>query len=224
MLGPLELDRLMQAFGRVMESCQSWWVEGLLEVVGPALLLGPDIGVSTSMLLKDSKVGAGLDCRVLARRSARGTLRCSKVIGIDTQDNNDFRKILSFLRRMQTYNFLLTEDTDRGCLWWLLGCAIGVDGNASASGLGLFVFAVDAVLFGDRHFEFGVGWLETTLKTRKRGKERDKRLFLLGKTLFFLILSPFAFHQQHDHHDAPNSLKPAPACRIAQKPHESCAS
>jgi hypothetical protein len=44
--------------------------------------------------------------------------------------------------------------------------------------------------------------LETTLKTGKRGKERDKRLFLLGKTLFFLILSPFDFHQQHNHHNA----------------------
>jgi hypothetical protein len=41
-------------------------VKTLLEFVGPALLLGPHIGVGTSMLLKDSEVGAGLDGRVLA--------------------------------------------------------------------------------------------------------------------------------------------------------------
>jgi hypothetical protein len=139
-----------------MESYQSWCVEDLLEVVGPALLLGPHIGVSTSMLLEDSEVGAGLDCRVLARRSAQGILRCSKGIEIATQNRDDFRSFLGFLSKMQTYNFLLAEDADRGCLGHLLGCAIGVDGDASASGLGLFVFAVDTVFLGDRHLEFVV--------------------------------------------------------------------
>jgi hypothetical protein len=106
------------------------------------------------MLLKDSEVGAGLDCRVLARRLARRTLRCSKVIGIDTRDADDFRSFLGFLSKMQTYNLLLAEDTDRGCLGLLDWSAIGVDGDASASSLGLFVFAVDAVFLGDRHLEF----------------------------------------------------------------------
>jgi hypothetical protein len=108
------------------------------------------------MLLEDSEVGAGLDCRVLARRSAQGILRCSKGIEIATQNRDDFRSFLGFLSKMQTYNFLLAEDADRGCLGHLLGCAIGVDGDASASGLGLFVFAVDTVFLGDRHLEFVV--------------------------------------------------------------------
>jgi len=43
-------------------------VESLLELVGPALLLGPCIGVGASVLLKDSKVGAGLDYHMSAIR------------------------------------------------------------------------------------------------------------------------------------------------------------
>jgi hypothetical protein len=96
---------------------------------------------------------------------------------------------------MQTYNLLLAEDTDGGCLGWFFGRSIGVDRDASASGLGLFVFAMDAVLFGDRHLEFGVGWLKTTLKTRKRGRERARQKIVFAwQDPVFLILSPSAFH------------------------------
>jgi hypothetical protein len=42
-------------------------VSRLLELVGPALLLGPCIGVGAGMLLKDSEVRAGLDYLVLAK-------------------------------------------------------------------------------------------------------------------------------------------------------------
>jgi hypothetical protein len=48
-------------------------VSGLLELVGPALLLGPCIGVCTGVLLKDSKVGAGLDNLMLAKSLIFGT-------------------------------------------------------------------------------------------------------------------------------------------------------
>jgi hypothetical protein len=57
---------------------------------------------------------------------------------------------------VKTYNFLLAEDADRGSLLGLDGGTVGVDGNASASGLGLLVLAVDAVLLGDRHLEWYV--------------------------------------------------------------------
>jgi hypothetical protein len=52
-----------------------------------------------------------------------------------------------------TYNFLLAEDADRGCLLGLDGGTVRVDGDTSASGLGLLVLAVDTVLLGDRHLE-----------------------------------------------------------------------
>ena len=112
-------------------------VESLLELVGPALLLGPCIRVGAGVLLKDSKVGAGLDYRASARRPQDGS-------GLG-----------SALRRdgLATHQLLLAENADRGCLWLLLGGSIGVDGNASAGGLGLLVLAVNAVLLGDRHLE-----------------------------------------------------------------------
>lgn len=61
-------------------------VSGLLELVGPALLLGPCIGVGTGVLLKDSKVRAGLDYLMLAKSLIFGTLLSvlQKATKIDT--------------------------------------------------------------------------------------------------------------------------------------------
>lgn len=53
-----------------------------------------------------------------------------------------------------TYQLLFAKDTDGGGLGDLLGGAVGVDGDASAGGLGLLVLAVDTVLLGDGHLDW----------------------------------------------------------------------
>lgn len=50
------------SFEQGVRSCRGRLVKSSFELVRPALLLGPDVGVSGCVLLKDSKVGASLKC------------------------------------------------------------------------------------------------------------------------------------------------------------------
>jgi hypothetical protein len=87
------------------------------------------------------------------------------------------------LKTAQTYNFLLAEDADGGCLLGLDGGTVGVDGNASTSGLGLLVLAVDTVLLGDRHLDCMscvVWWKTDEAETKSEGLDSDKRLLIFA--------------------------------------------
>ena len=106
-------------------------MSSLLELGGPALFLGPGIRMGTSVVLELLEVGVDL------QTTKSALLLCNH----------------SLCSSLKTYQLLLAKDADGRGLGGLLGGTVGVDGDASAGGFGLFVLAVDTVLLGDGHLE-----------------------------------------------------------------------
>lgn len=102
-------------------------MSSLRELLGPALLLGPGLGVGAGMLLEDFEV------RIVLKGRIRSTVTDHTA------------------QHWNTHQLFAAESADRLGLVLLDRRAVGMDLHASARLVGLLVLLLNAVFLGDRH-------------------------------------------------------------------------
>lgn len=129
-----------------------------LELIWPALLLGPLIVVRIGMLLEDFQVGVVL----CAEREGRSqfskhyiyTLCFCSPLEKSIKSTRSVKGKKEKKKKKKTYELLATKCTDGFGLGCFHGSSVGVDFGTGSSCVGLLLLAMDAVFLGDGHLFF----------------------------------------------------------------------